>query len=1494
MIYVLTFAVSLPLVVGLLLRNPKVQTVVSKSAAAYLTRQMNMEVKIGELNINYNGTLLITDFEIFDDHQDKMLEVQNLELLIGSINKEQKRVTVRSFKLTGVEFALRKYSGDEAANLGFFLQHFQSRKPSDTINTSSKPIPWLLVCNKLELRNMHFIHENQERKRDRSGIDFNDIELRDMDILMSNLKVAGDTISARINSLAFIEKSGFELMDFSGNAWFSPVGLKVDNLLAHTNNSTLDLDLVFSYDGLGAFKDFLEKVRYHGVFRETELEMSDIGYFAPVMFSMTDLIKLSGDFSGYVTNFRGRDFKLSFGDHTSFSGSVRMSGLPDITNTYIHADLKNFETSASDIENFALPADADPIQLPGLLHKMGVINVDGKFTGFYNDFVSNALFDSKLGALKTDITLKALKGEKELAYSGILQGRELDIGKLFGLESKLGKTNFAVEVDGDGIDLDNLEIGMKGSVRSLDFNHYNYQNIRVDGQLIHKVFNGKFDIKDENLDINFLGLIDFNGQIPTFDFNSLIRHADLFALKITDSDSVSIFSTDINIDFAGTDIDKLEGSVVFSNTSYLNSNQWFAMDSLAVHIFEDAASINSIVLASDFVDAGLTGKFRLSQMGASVNHFIRNYSEVLAGSFSAGKGLFDEQDITFDINLKAPGLPLKLFVPRLEVAPETRLDGTFTTLTNEFVLNAESSWLNLSNIMVRDWSIAVSSNDEIFQLSTFGEKVYFSEPNETDTLGIGFDSLMLKAGFRADTINYKILWNDLSNKQANTGDFEGLLAFESLQSQKMKFTDVQMKVDSSVWNVNHNNLVVADTAGIFFQDLWFYNDSSLFSINGGISHNPADSLKLLFENLNISHLDQLIINQAIDLNGVLNGEASFVNLYENPNFLIDVELKDIYFNGQDFGLLQLNTTWNESRDFLDVNLDVMRRGNIGISEILKLDGRYFPTSKTQNFDFNIELNNLNTHIFNPFVDEYVDIADESLASGKLEVSGSYDKPVLEGKIDIMRTQVLVKYLNVYYSVGGSIDIGENFININQLLLYDARSSSATCSGNIHHNYFRDFNLDILINQEDFRALNTTSRENEFFYGTAIVSGNVSITGPFDDINMDISAKTENGTRIMIPISSAVNVSENDFIIFINTSDTLEKEKEKYVVDLKGLTLNLDLDVTNAADIEIFLPYSMGDITGNGNGKIRLGVNPRGDFTINGDYVIEEGKFFFSLENLIGREFDIKSGSKISWAGNPYDANADITAVYPVKTTLTGLRLQTDSTSVYNTRVNVECIVNLRNDLFNPDINFSIDFENVAEDIKQIIFASLDTTDQSAMSQQMVSLMVLGSFSYAASRPNIGTTGFKLLSNQLSDWLSKISKDIDIGVNYQPGTSLTEDELEVALRTQLFNDRLSIDGNFGVRGTNKKSENASDVLGDINIEYKITEDGHFRVRAFNRTNDISFLEDNAPYTQGVGVFYRKEFEKFGDLFKWNKRDKKEKKAKKSGTTNPNKSAIREDE
>ena len=1453
---------------------------------------MEAEVHIGEVHIGIYGALKVKGLEVFDYHGERMIGVDHLELSLGRISTKKNLLRLRKLKLEGVDFVLRKTGKDQPLNLSRFLRHFVSAAPPDTLQPSPAQ-PWFIECPDFELRNAHFVYEDRTRKKQNpKGIDFYDLELLDMDLLMHNVKLQGDTISAVINTLAFVEKSGFELKDFSGTASFSPVGLSVDNLLIHTNRSELDLDLKFSYDDPGAFRDFINSIRYDAKFGQTKIDMSDIGYFAPVMFSMADKVEIRGRFTGYVNNFRGRDFDLLYGENTHFSGDMRMNGLPDITETFIHADVDKFTVSADDIGKFLLPAGAGTVKLPDLLYKMGVIGIRGKFTGFYNDFVSFAEFNSQLGTLKTDITLKAAEGERKLAYSGRILGRELDIGKLFGMDPLLGTTNFSLEVDGSGVSLENLGLTLKGSLKSFNLKGYNYRNVRIDGRFAHKVFNGQLKVSDRNLDFAFLGLVDFNRKFPSFKFTSRIRNADLYRLKIAQRDSVSVFSADMNIDFTGVDIDSLNGNMVLKNISYKEGDRLYTMDTLVLQTYEDTAGINHLKLTSDWADAVFSGNYHISGLTASVRNYIARYSKVLAETVLPGRKKSSDQEIGFRIVLKDPDPLTGLFVPGLTVAPQTNFTGNFHAAADKFTLEATSSYLHFSNITVKDWQATAFSDDERFYFKTTGNKVYLVEPGEQDTTGIGIDSLSLHADLASDTVKYRIMWNDLSDLDRNKGDVSGLIALKDQMALDLKFTGVNISVDSALWSVDPANIVISDSSGVFFKDLMFYSDSSSFSINGGISHHQSDTLKMIFDEVNISHLDRLLPGGKVDVDGILNGEAGIVNLYRNPNFLINIELKDLVFNGQEFGLLKTKTIWKKNLGYLQVDLDVLRQGNIGTSEVLHVDGKYFPMSDVRNFDLNARLTNLNTHIFNPFITEFVDIDRESLASGNLTITGSYAMPVVTGKIDLMRTQFLIKYLNVLYSAGGSIVFGENFININKLILYDTRGRSASCTGNVYHDYFRDFNVDIVVDQDDFTALNTRSGDNDMFYGKAIVSGQVNIKGPLDDITMDIKAKTEKGTRIIIPINTSVDVAENDFIIFLNTVDTVKQRHQKYQVDLKGLTMNIDLEVTSYADIELYLPYNMGDIKGNGNGEIRMGVNPRGDFSIMGDYIIREGNFYFTLENLIGREFNIKDGSKISWAGSPYDATMDVTAVYPVKTTLAGLRLQTDSTSLYNTKVNVECVVSLKRDLFNPDIRFSIDFTNVADDIKQIIYAALDTTDQSAMSQQMLSLLVLGNFSYSSNAPNMGITGFKLLSRQLSDWLSKISKDFDIGINYQPGTKLTRDELEVALRTQLFNDRLSIDGNFGVRGTNDV-ENASNVVGDINIEYKIVEDGRFRIRAFNRTNDISLLEDNAPYTQGVGVFYRKEFEKFGDLFKPDKNKKKKRRRNKKEALKETKAVLPKD-
>ncbi len=232
---------------------------------------------------------------------------------------------------------------------------------------------------------------------------------------------------------------------------------------------------------------------------------------------------------------------------------------------------------------------------------------------------------------------------------------------------------------------------------------------------------------------------------------------------------------------------------------------------------------------------------------------------------------------------------------------------------------------------------------------------------------------------------------------------------------------------------------------------------------------------------------------------------------------------------------------------------------------------------------------------------------------------------------------------------------------------------------------------------------------------------------------------------------------------------------------------------------------------------------------------------------------------------------DINAIYRLKAPLydlmLGLSLDSTEFAKYRRRVPVECHLKMTETIMNPAMNCGIEVQ-FAYDKAEGILNSLSAEEKN---KQLISLLVLNSFYTPASMRGaavventspgaVGVTSSELLSNQLSHWLSQISNDFDIGVNYRPGDELSSDELEVALSTQLFNDRVSINGNVGVG-----DQNATGLVGDFDVNVKLNESGKLRLKAFTRSND-ELIYENSPYTQGVGLFFREDFDSLKDLLK----------------------------
>ena len=494
-------------------------------------------------------------------------------------------------------------------------------------------------------------------------------------------------------------------------------------------------------------------------------------------------------------------------------------------------------------------------------------------------------------------------------------------------------------------------------------------------------------------------------------------------------------------------------------------------------------------------------------------------------------------------------------------------------------------------------------------------------------------------------------------------------------------------------------------------------------------------------------------------------------------------------------------------------------------------------------------------------------------SGDFNLGGTKTQPNLNGTLKCIRTEFRVDYLNTAYSFTDDITVSKNQILIENLEINDSIGNKAYCNGKITHNYLKNFALDLNLTTDGFSLLNTNSLQNAYYYGSAIGQGKVKVHGPIDNIVLDAQITATHGTDLFLPLNSTVDIQENSYVTFIKSAnDPISSRQATNNLAIRGFSLNFDLGFRPEARLNIELPSESGSIVSKGEGNIKIGINSKGDFGITGGYTINSGTFVFKIKNVLGKVLEIQKGSHIRFNGDPYDAEIDMSAYYLSKTTLNGLDLDLDSAQA-NARIPVKSIIWLKNKIINPEIKFSILFPKIGEDIKQVIYTKLDTTNEVIMTQQFISLVVLNSFSFTSNYTTIGSSlgasSFQLVSNQINNLLSQISKDFDIGINYRPGDALSPDELEVMMKLIILDDRVTIDGNLGVSSYAANSR-TSNVVGDILVEVKLSDDGRFRVKAFNRSNNIDMQRVAAPYTQGVGVFYRKEFNNWGDLFRKKKK------------------------
>jgi hypothetical protein len=1256
------------------------------------------------------------------------------------------------------------------------------------------------------------------------------------------------------------EASGFKVNDFSSDFVIAYTMMDFSNLHVQTPLSSLDGKVHFEYDEYDDLSDFIEKVQMRGKIRKSSINLDEIAVFAPELRGLNQQIAYSGGFKGSIDHLKGFNTMLSFGQESHFIGSFKMDGLPDIDIMEFDYNVVEMQTSRADLQTLEMYPfyNKTKIFVPEMFDKAGVVSYRGSLSGTIDNVVVLGKVSTDLGELDADFHLWYRNDVQQYAYEGKFGTTNFMLGDLLSLKPRIGNLAFTTEVKGLGFNEDQLKTSITGTIPFIELNGYSYSNIALNGIVNGKTYDGKLSINDPNFIMDFSGLIDLTKGQPEFDFKADVDRINVTGLKLIKRDSALVISTQITSNFTGKTIDQLEGQIELAETSVQYGSEKFHVDDILLES-KGEPDAKSIHVFSDILDASIQGSFRLASLPDAISKVLNSFLPSYTAITIKPNQSFN-QNFTYDATIKDLGLPSKLFFPDIKIGKGTKLTGDFQSEGNQLHLAINSPEINISGVRFEQIKSRADAMNNRLKFDVSSMKMFITDSVQVNFISVSSDAV-------TDSLALKINWASRKSLKAADAQINANAHFEGSKIN-MQILPSLILIEDTLWQVNAENSITIDTGLVEFNNLSFTHQNEFIRIDGKVSERYTDELDVVLDNFQLRNLNPFIAESDFILEGSTRGIISFADLLGQPFFKSDLELKNIYLNGDFIGDGLVTSKWEPKTE------RILLDGQIKNSSVPKLafNGYFIPSKSTNNIDLNLIMNNIQLSLFKKYVDDlFSDVT--GLADGNIHLTGSLNEPITNGTVNLKRTAVTIGLLNTRYFFAHEFKINKNSIQAKNIQLTDENSHTGKLDIKISHTNYDDFYFDVFLKANSLLALNTNESQSDLFYGKANATGTFRASGPLDNIVMDINAKTERGTVFYLPLTGTSDVSQQDFITFEKkgTTQTLNKLSSRKVSS-KGYELNFNLEVTPDAEAFLLFDPKIGDIIkGNGRANLRMEVTEVGDFNIYGDYIIEKGDYLFTLQNVINKKFVVQKGGTISFKGDPYDADINLSAIYKVRTSLFDLVKNIDSSAAVKRTIDVNAIMNLSDKLMKPQIAFDITLPNADDNTINLFKSQIYSEDE--LNKQIFSLVMFRSFmpnqggaTETTGINGVGSNASELLSSQLSNMLSQLSDDVNIGVNYSQGGATAKDNVSVNLQTQLFNDRVSIDGNVGTANNLTTSQNTTNMVGEFNVEVKLTGDGMVRIRVFNRSNQYLLLSNDVPYTQGVGLFYRREFENASDLFK----------------------------
>lgn len=1427
----------------------------------------------------------LTNFDIDygDDNTRTFAKVlfKELSTRVNKLDLENNAYDVDNVFLSGANINANLYLPANNAN----PKNDESKDPK----TSEQQKALSFLLGKLVLNDVKVAYNNTAIAPTRQGMDFNHLNFSKLNVEVRKFKMQNNTFAGSVNSAEIQEARGLDIREFNTDFVYNEKEAYLKDLYLETSRTILRDEVVLNYNSIEQLSSNLGAVKISANIKDSKVGFADILNLAPNLRNTAPfnrypnaVLNVNANVKGNVNDLLINNLKVSGIDQLRVAASGRIKNATNPDNLYYDLRIAELSSSARTIYNL-VPKNTIPsnIALPSNMSIKGTAKGTTKIVDANLNLYStsgNASIVAKVDMRRKNRELYDVKAN--------LQG--LQIGRII-KNKDIGSVSAQIYAKGESFDFKNANADLRGHVASAVYKGYRYQNMNLTGKIRRGAYNIVLNSKDPNANMQLTASGVYNEKNPTVKVNGNILKLDLNKLGFYKDQM--ILAGKIDGDFTNLDPDHLNGYLNLKDFAFSDTKEIYPVQEINLKASSTADSTN-IIFNSQIADVELRGKYRLTQIFGALSQTINQYYQFQKPA--KNEKIEAGQFFTFNAKIKNDDL-IRKFVPELKSFETINITGNYDADSQKIEIDGQIPQVLYGENSIENARLQVTNENQALQ--------YNLNVSALKSSSFALNKVNIGGNIADNIINYNITTKDAKDET------QFLIAGNAKSMNDITEISLNpdgLKLNYTNWTVAEGNKIQISSGGILADNFRLSNGGSEILLQSE-SQSPNAPLNVSLKDFKIETITELIKKDTLLARGNINGTAQLRNLTKNMTFTSDLNISDLIVYENPVGNLAVKVN-NTSPNIL--NADIALSGN---NNDVKIVGDYNTSSST--FDLNMAINQLQMKSVQGFSMNAI-TNTEGYISGNLKITGTTAQPNILGKVKFNNAGLeIAKTGSDFRNLDDEIDFTSRGIEFNNFKIKDRDGNSMNIDGQVLTQTYRDFAFNLDLNAKDFKVVNSEKSNEAIMYGVLSIDATLQVRGNLDLPKVDGRLAVADNTdfTFVLPQSSPTLQEREGIVEFIDQDQvalnkTIKADSLDSQSRIKGMDVNVNIELSKEAKLSLLIDKANGDFVKlQGEAELTGGIDPSGKTTLVGVYEVESGSYEMSV-SVLKRKFDIQKGSTITWTGEPTTATLDITAVYKTEAApidLVEQQISGEEASTLNQfkqRIPFNTLLKMQGELLKPVITFDIttDEKNnaVSSNVTDIVDQKLAQlrTQESEMNKQVFALLLLNRF--IGENPFESGAGLsgemmarqsvsKILSQQLNNLASDLIKGVDLNFDlessedYSTGTQNTRTDLNVDISKKLLNDRLkvSVGSNFGLEGEARQNENMTNIAGDVTVDYSLSKDGRYMLRAY-RKNEYQVALQGQIVETGLGFIITLDYDKFRDIFKRSGKDKKQKVTRKN--------------